>query len=316
MSLSERPPEWIMRLIYLALTCNLAACGTVRTAAQSTLKQETDDRETERSRELVDVTSKVEGYINTVLNESRAAVNPDKSPWTPELTTEFLEEFAHRSATTQPGSGIGVSIGNLSLEISKFTKTEFNLMKRLDSVKHEILALKYADSRYNKNPVDLLDGKFPAHKTSFTADHSIAPVLRLSGILIGIDKIGHFMEQGWWYYQAEKQGMLTGAQERWAFGQYMEGDDDLPATDHKRYDEIYGRFCWVCTVGGGFGFYGARSTGVVSYGDMHANESGYQFFDQLAKDPGNHVFRLSDYPVDTWNEEVSPSKFVGGLRAD
>ncbi len=308
-----------MRPTYLLLTLSLAACGPIQGiqgVAQSKLKQETDDRETNRSQQLVDVTSKVEEFVNSVLAESRVAVNPDKAPWTPELTAEFLEEFAHRSATPQPGSGIGVNIGNLSLEISKFTKTEFNLMKRLDPAKNEILAIKYVDSRYNKNPVDLIDGRFPAHKTSFTADHSIAPVLRLGRTLIGIDKIGHFMEQGWWYFQAEKQGMLSGPQERWAFGQYMEGDDALPDSEHKRYDDIYGRFCWVCTIGGGFGFFGARSTGVVSYGDIYANENGYQFFDQLSKDPGDHKFRLADYQFDKWNEEISPSKFVGGLEAE
>ncbi len=305
-----------MRLTCYLLILNLYACGSFRHATSSNLKQETDDRETESSRALVDVTEKVEEYVNSVLADSRQAVNPSNAPWTQNLTADFLEEFAHRCAATQPGSGIGVSVGNLSLEVSKLTKAEFNLIKRLDASKNEILAIKYADSRYNKNPVDLLNGKFPAHKTNFTADHSIAPVLRLGQTLVGIDKIGHFMEQGWWYYQAEQQGMLSGIKERLAFGQYMEGDDALPVSEHKRYDEIYGRFCWVCTIGGGFGFFGAKSTGVISYGDMHANESGYQFYVELAKNPGDHKFRLADYPVEFWNEEVSPSKFVGGLEAN
>ena len=263
---------------------------------------------------LVDVSTKVDEYMNSALTQSRLAINPSNAPWHPDLIAKFLADFAKRAASTQAGSGLGVRAGNISFEISKLTKAEYSLIKTLDADKHEILEIKFASSRYSENPVSLIDGKFPSQKTLLTADHSMAPVIRLGTVLVGIDKIGHFLEEGWWYYQGEQKGLLLNHEERWAFGQFMEGDDALPEAERPRYKDIYAEFCWVCTLRGGFGFFGASSTGVISYADMQANESGYQFFNSLANDPGGYKFQVSTLPVELWNEENSPSKYMPGLK--
>ena len=293
----------------------LVGCTSSRSSPSSQLRQETDDRETLQSIALVDVSAKVDEYMNSMLAQSRLAINPSGAPWNPDLTARFLTEFAKRAASSQAGSGLGVRVGDISFEISKLTKAECTLINTLDVDKHEILAIKFANSRYSENPVSLIDGKFPSQKTPLTADHSMSPIIRLGTVLIGLDKIGHFLEQGWWYHQAEQKGLLLNYEERWAFGQFMEGDDALPESERPRYQDIYAEFCWVCTLRGGFGFFGARSTGVISFADIQANESGYQFFRDLARDPGGYKFEASALPVHLWNEETSPSKYMPGLKA-
>ena len=146
-----------------------------------------------------------------------------------------------------------------------------------------------------------------------TADHSIAPVVRIGSDLVGIDKFAHFLEQGYWYFDATHQGLLQDAAERREFGLYMEGDPDLDKTLHSKYRAIYSRYCPACTKLGGFGYYGSKSTGVVSYADTNANESGYEFYQQLWANPAGYELRLADYATGTWNEQNNPSKFVSGV---
>ena len=304
-----------MKTKHLLLTALFFGCVQAKANNNSQLRQETDDRETARSAVLVDASAKIDEYMNQKLAEARGAANPNNLPWDKAMTARLIEEFAKRTAVTEEGTGLGIAVGNVSLEISKLTKAEFDIIHMLDANKNEILPIKFSDSRYSDNPIGIVAGKFPSQKTRLTADHSISPVMRLGTVLIGMDKIGHFLEEGWWYYQAEGRGLLHGLDERWTLGQFMEGDDVVPVEVRSRYEKIYGTFCSVCVVGGGFGFFGAKSTGVISYGDINANESGYQFFSALAEDPAGYQFKILSFPVDKWNEQNSPSKFVPGLKS-
>ncbi len=307
--------EQNLKTKYLLLSLLLLGCVQGKANNNSQLRQETDDRETERSAALLDESAKIDEYMNQKLADARSAANPTNLPWDNAMTAALIQEFAKRTAVAEHGTGLGFAFGNVSLEISKLTKAEFDIIHMLDANKNEILPIKFSESRYTDNPIGIISGKFPSHKTRLTADHSLSPVVRLGTVLIGLDKIGHFLEEGWWYYQAESRGLLHGFDERWTLGQFMEGDDVVPVEVRSRYEKIYGTFCSVCVVGGGFGFFGAKSTGVISYGDIYANESGYQFFSDLAADPAGYQFKILSFTVDKWNEQNSPSKLVPGLQS-
>jgi hypothetical protein len=152
-----------------------------------------------------------------------------------------------------------------------------------------------------------------SHSVTATADHSISPVIRVGEHLIGVDKVGHFAEEGFWYFLAEKKGLVQGEAERWQFGQFMEGDPDLPKDLHPKYRKAFGAFCRTCVMFGGFGYYGMASTGVCSHADMKANESGYQMFVALEADPAGYRFDLSQFDVQSWNEEFTKNKYAPSL---
>ena len=319
-ALKELSDQWFsqeqnLKTKYLLLSVLLLGCVQGKADNNSQLRQETDDRETMRSAALLDQSAKIDEYMNQKLAEARSAANPNNLPWDKVMTATLIQEFANRTAVAEQGTGLGVAFGNVSLEISKLSKTEFDIIHMLDANKNEILPVKFSESRYADNPIGIISGKFPSQKTRLTADHSLSPVVRLGTVLIGLDKMGHFLEEGWWYYQAEGRGLLHGFDERWTLGQFMEGDDAVPVEVRSRYEKIYGAFCSVCVVRGGFGFFGAKSTGVISYADINANESGYQFFSALADDPGGYQFKILSFPVETWNEQHSPSKLVPGLKS-
>jgi hypothetical protein len=52
----------------------------------------------------------------------------------------------------------------------------------------------------------------------------------------------------------------------------------------------------------GFGSLGAETTGVISYADIAANEEGYKFYVDLAKNYKTFVFKATDYNLKEFNE--------------
>lgn len=296
----------------MILAFALAACGGA-TESSSEVKLETDDSETEQTRRLVDVSKPIEDFVNGIVAGVRAAVNPGDAPWTDAMKEQLLRDVQRLSSGPRRGTGVGFTWATIGFEISVLTQIEAHLMETLAAERHEIKYTKFKDSIYRDNPVGLTSWHVPSHVTSAVADHSIAPAIRVGEALIGIDKLGHFFEQGYWYFDATRRGLVGGATERREFGAYMEGDPDLSRSLHKKYEGLYRRYCPPCTRLGGFGYYGAKSTGVISYADMEANEAGHGFYERLWDDPAGFELRLSDVPLDLWNEQINKSKLIPGI---
>jgi hypothetical protein len=298
---------WVLILPFLgALSCNKSD--------PSEVKQETDDRPTPENLKLVDVTDRVNSWVNDSIRDSRLEVNPENKPWDHDLKLKLVNQLSQKLAVAHPGSGLGIHWKEINLEISTLTKIENMIITGLSEDHHEIQFTKFVDSRFGDNPIGITKAQFMSHVTTTTADHSISPVIRVNSNLIGVDKMGHFAEQGLWYFLAEKDGLISTPLERWQFGQFTEGDPDLDTSLHDKYREIYGKYCKTCVIFGGFGYYGMTSTGVCSYGDLMANEGGYQFYAHLYAAPDTYEFDLKYFDTLKWNEEVTPSKFKSGLK--
>jgi hypothetical protein len=105
------------------------------------------------------------------------------------------------------------------------------------------------------------------------------PSIKVNGILIGSDKLGHFFQQGLQYLN-EAGGEKTGTGAAEEFGKGTEEDG-----------------------------YGLNTTGVYSNADLKANSSGLNFWFDYIDNP-NMKFDISNYIDSTWNEEFNPNFYA------
>jgi hypothetical protein len=115
------------------------------------------------------------------------------------------------------------------------------------------------------------------------------------GILIGNDKLGHFLQDGFLYWELATGNRLE--------PEYESGTDTEVFKDLKCQNnpEDWGKV----TEGGKWGL---RTTGVYSNADLAANRAGFQFYTDLAANP-NMRFTLARYITPNWNEEINPSLY-------
>lgn len=130
----------------------------------------------------------------------------------------------------------------------------------------------------------------------YSKNYGLQGAFNLNGHVIGPDKLGHFVDQGFDLIQV----MIEEGMDKDAFLASMEESNDLED-----------------------GWYGLDASGVKSFGDMAANFSGLSFYygllngdsPQLTCDPKtkkysmNFDFDWSDYVNDTWDEGVNCSFF-------
>jgi hypothetical protein len=100
------------------------------------------------------------------------------------------------------------------------------------------------------------------------------PTMKVAGICIGSDKLGHFFQQGAEFHQTESKLGTAAAEEQ---SERSEG-----------------------------GGYGLNTTGVFSNADRSANRSGGKFYADLLASPGM-TFAIASYISSMWNEEDHPS---------
>lgn len=100
------------------------------------------------------------------------------------------------------------------------------------------------------------------------------PTMKVNGICIGSDKLGHFFQQGWTFRNTEDSSNTAAAEE-----------------ESERSE------------GGG---YGLATTGVFSNADQEANRQGGRFYKDLIATPGM-TFDISTYISSRWNENDNPN---------
>jgi hypothetical protein len=142
-------------------------------------------------------------------------------------------------------------------------------------------------------------GHIPFWSTRVVFVVGLGPTLRVNETLIGSDKIGHFISQGWKYYKRHRRGLPE--EKVLKLGPRNEA-----------------------------GIFGAVWTGVFSNADLVANYEGYLFFRSLFEDDiipgkpailrweGNEAviqrpFDWRDHVNDYWDEALNPNRFTGKL---
>jgi hypothetical protein len=186
----------------------------------------------------------------------------------------------------------------------------------------QILKLRFRGTQFGENDVGpdrLLD--IPWLFDIGTADHGIAPVINVKGVLMGTDKWEHFFQQGYWLFDMgmtnpDKYGSKDPSHWRKAFSEWLEGFPAAPdLKEFRTYVSPYNKDVRK-------GYYGTYATGRASNGDVAANEQGFQFYMRLyesfQKDPKGapFTFSLKDYDVRGFNEENNPGYTVPGLKTN
>lgn len=102
------------------------------------------------------------------------------------------------------------------------------------------------------------------------------PTMKVNGIYIGSDKLGHFLQQGLQYYSIAKSESTKKAEE-WGTSTELEG-------------------------------FGLDATGVKSHADLEANKQGLKFYQDLEANQ-NLAFDLRKYINTKWNERINPNHY-------
>lgn len=119
----------------------------------------------------------------------------------------------------------------------------------------------------------------------------IDPTIRLNGRIIGADKLGHFMAEGYGYYQrAVAPGGSLDAAIQWGI-----------STENT--------------------YFGLQVSGVKSFADLSANLSGFHFWASILDGPNPYYgclhgefvklrpFDWAEYVTDAWDEGINCSQF-------
>lgn len=135
----------------------------------------------------------------------------------------------------------------------------------------------------------------PIWATRVAALFGIGPTIKVNGVLIGSDKLGHFLSQG-----------------RKFWIRYVKMQDEAQAAEHSAFTER--------------ALFGQATTGVYSNADLVANYEGYRFYRSLFEDgviPGRpailrweddrwviqRLFTWADHVNDYWDEALNVNHF-------
>ncbi|MGA9575792.1 MAG: hypothetical protein WBS20_17760 [Lysobacterales bacterium] len=152
----------------------------------------------------------------------------------------------------------------------------------MDSSEIERLATPPHDSIYTGQPL---------YATRVAGLFGVGPTIKINGVLVGTDKLGHFLSQGRKFYH------------RW-----LKMGDERQAAEHSAYTER--------------AIFGQMTTGSYSNADLVANYEGYRFYRSLFEDdviPGKPAilewdndhwimqrpFDFADHVNDYWDEALN-----------
>jgi len=193
---------------------------------------------------------------------------------------------------TQAIAGVIIGLGN-----------EPNEMKVVDGIYYKIGGKHWVDKlerfamdsseveKLTTPPHESIYSGHPLHATRVAGLFGVGPTLKINGVLVGTDKLGHFLSQGRKFYR------------RW-----MKLQDESKAAEHSAYTER--------------AIFGQMTTGSYSNADLVANFEGYRFYRSLFEDdivPGktaiitwqdNHwimqrPFDWADHVNDYWDEALN-----------
>lgn len=310
---------------------------------------ECDDRENAPGNaRLRNVHEQLAAHVNSVIRTARAdARNAGEN------ATAFVGRVYRALGQDVPGTGV---YSTLVGSVAQVTEIEFWLATNLTVGANQINWLKFSESRYRDNEItrwnafNLLNGVLWFFDEE-TAEHGLAPTIRINDTLMGTDKWGHFFQQGYyvWYWTRtairvtepvegrSRWFSLTDDAMRQRFCDWMEGDyQSRPRVVRGQASGAWGGMTIyeldeidafprmlqtppsLVSFGGGNGCLGERASGVISHADKKANMAGYRFYEALYQDyaSGRHSFTFSvgNYNTREFNEAVvTPNTFSRGV---
>ena len=145
--------------------------------------------------------------------------------------------------------------------------------------------------RLSTPPHDSIYSGQPLHATRVAGLFGVGPTIKINDVLVGTDKLGHFLSQGRKFYR------------RW-----LKLGDERLAAEHSAYTER--------------ALFGQMTTGSYSNADLVANYEGYRFYRSLFEDDvvpgkpailewdGDHwimqrPFDFADHVNDYWDEALN-----------
>jgi hypothetical protein len=135
----------------------------------------------------------------------------------------------------------------------------------------------------------------------------IEPCVKVNGVCIGTDKLGHMFQQGWEYYRIsviDKRGDRMAER----YGEWLEGKEPREAY---AAEEPYFRRQFSGSLLG-YGGFGRSLSGVISHADLEANKAGLRMY----RDLQNGRFQsFADYVSDRLCEEVNLNEYTPAVRA-
>ena len=149
--------------------------------------------------------------------------------------------------------------------------------------------------RLQQSPDTTIYKGHPLWATRVAGMFGVGPTIKINGILVGSDKLGHFLSQGRKFYR-----------------RYMRSQDESTAAEHSAYTER--------------AIFGQSSTGSYSNADLVANYEGFRFYLSLFEDdvvPGKTAilaweddqwviqrsFTWADYVNEYWDEALNVNHF-------
>ncbi len=176
-------------------------------------------------------------------------------------------------------------------------------MKVVDGIYHKIGGKHWVDKlerfamdsgdveRLDTPPHDSIYSGHPLYATRVAGLFGVGPTLKINHVLVGTDKLGHFLSQGRKFYR------------RW-----IKMGDESKAAEHSAYTER--------------AIFGQLTTGSYSNADLVANYEGYRFYRSLFEDniipgkpailawKGDHwimqrPFDWADHVNDYWDEALN-----------
>ena len=115
----------------------------------------------------------------------------------------------------------------------------------------------------------------------------LSPLVKIDGILIGTDKIGHFFQLGYAYFCRKFPKNTINV-----------GEEDVGEELGSDKSEL--------------GLFGLATTGVYSNADIAANRAGAKFYENLMKNY-NMKFDISNYITNDWNEAINQNYYISKI---
>lgn len=222
------------------------------------------------------------------------------------------DQFSHRQQQINDAQSLLNRKVNLAIGASiQGINDEDDKMKIVSRIYHQLGGISTVDKiekwAMHSDQIERLDTQssnsiysdIPIWATRFGGLAGIGPTIKVNGVLLGTDKLGHFFSQGRKFYI------------RW-----LKMQDVEEAAEHSAYTEN--------------AIFGKMTTGTYSNADLVANYEGYRFYRSLFEADllneksailafkGDHwvmqrPFTWSDYVNDYWDEALNINHYDKGL---
>ena len=217
--------------------------------------------------DLKDSESRIDEHVNKILDKKRKNIKNYSSA---KSRIDFVKSVYHR-------------IGKMSNIFKYQSKIEVWVEKKLGKDYYDLP--EQETTKYKGVDIGIIWKKFQV----------LGPTMKVAGIYIGSDKLGHFFHEGYEYFKRVYN--------------FLNNNDNLSVDDQSIWPS---ETDMSSELGHKFemGNQGVSTTGVYSFADLEANASGYSFYLDIFRDP-NIKFNIRNYMREVGAEEVGDNSMEG-----